>query len=182
MMSAQFPSTPGVERGRPVEGSQIIGLVPVKDTRTSTDAGSIGAAGVRVGPELADYVHRAFRVKLGALGLNAVSAPDPTALPSTGTQLFSGKVIVVTVQSASIGTADAILFPADASVAIAVQVFDSSARPLYANTYSGNYSERVGMHLTATGYGDAAGAVIARAADQAVGRATTDSKFADAVR
>jgi len=142
----------------------VVGLARVHDDRGSATAGKVGAATINTSTDIDDYLYASMKNGLVQKGLSVVDAPSPG---SAGAQAFKGKIVVVSLQSVSIGTPDALLFPANATAAIAVQVFDQQPKVIYAQTFSGTMNGTLGVH-TQSGYEDETGKMIAAALDQAV--------------
>jgi len=151
-----------------------VGLAAVKDGRSGASGGGVGAAGVEIQSDLGDYVHNGFANGLSHKGLQVV---DTKA--STNAQGVK-RTVVVTVQSASVSTIDALLQPATANVAVAVQVYDPDQKVIFAQTYTGTNRETLGLHGQA-GYDENSGRIVAAAADSAVEQALADPNFQKAI-
>jgi hypothetical protein len=170
--NATVPTAPALEAAP--QSAPHVNLSAVKDGRGTEKAGAIGAAHFNLKWGLNDYVQSSFANGLTHSGyaVNAISGPTPQQ---------GVKTVVVTVQSASVASFDAILQPARGEVGIAVQVFGSADAPVYAHSYSGTYSETVGIHGIG-GYEEDVGRIIATAADQAVSHAMADPSFQAAIK
>jgi hypothetical protein len=151
-----------------------VNLSAVKDGRGTVKAGAIGAVSFDLKSGLNEYVQNSFANGLMHTGY-AINSSAGLA-PQEGV-----KTVVVTVQSASVASFDAILQPARGEVSIAVQIFGISETLLYARSYSGSYSETAGLHGQ-TGYEEDVGRIIATAADQAVSNALADPGFQTALK
>ena len=171
-MNASVPTAPALQAAP--QSAPRVNLSAVKDGRGTVKAGGIGAASFDLRSGLNEYIQNSFANGLTHSGyaVQATSGPEPQR---------GVKTVVVTVQSASIASFDAILQPARGQVDIAVQVFGSSDAPVYAHSYSGAYSETAGIHGTG-GYEEAAGRIIATAADRAVNDAIGDPNFQAAIK
>jgi hypothetical protein len=151
-----------------------VGLAAVKDGRSGGSSGGVGAAGVEIQSDLGDYVHNSFANGLSHKGLPVVDTKTSPAAPGVK------RTVVVTLQSASVSTIDAILQPATANVAIAVQVYDPTQKVIFAQTYTGTNRETLGLHGQA-GYDENSGRIVAAAADSAVEQALADPNFQKAI-
>lgn len=151
-----------------------VGLAAVKDARSGTSGGGIGAAGVEIQSDLGDYVHNSFASALARKGLQVTDTKQTVAAPGVK------QTVVVTVQSASVSTIDAILQPATVNVGLAVQVYDPAEKVIFAENYSGSTRETLGIHGQA-GYDENTGRLVAAAADSAIEQALSDPKFQTAI-
>jgi hypothetical protein len=173
-INAGFPEVPVQSAERSVSRPKV-GIARVEDSRPKRAAGSIGATTLLVGPELLDYIERRFRNELAERGFDAVEVLNPTKSAS----VRDLRTIAVTLQSASFGTADALLFSADASANIAVQVYaPASTQVIFARSFSGNSDGRIGLR----GAGLASGGILAIAADRAIDAAFEDPQFIQSLR
>lgn len=146
----------------------------VRDGRVNTSAGGIGAAGVEVGPELIDYIGSDVKRGLNIKQLSVVDTKE-SALPSG-----VDRKAVVTLQSASVTSFDALLQPATARVAIAVQIYNPRSQVIFAGSYTGSASETLGIRGK-SGYEENIGRLLATAAESAVQQIFDDRRFADAI-
>jgi len=156
----------------------VVGVAQVRDDRKSTVAGKVGNATINTSVDVDVYLEDSVKRGLAQKGLAAVDAPEPSV---SATSVFKGKIVLVTLQSLSIGTADAILFPANTTAAIAIQVYDANGKVIYGQAFSGTASGRIGLH-SESGYEEAIGALMSSAMDQAVTSAMADTKLSQAVR
>jgi hypothetical protein len=156
----------------------VIGVAQVRDDRKSITAGKVGNATINTSVDVVVYLENSVKRGLTQKGLAAVDAPQPSA---SATSVFKGKIVEVTLQSLSIGTADALLFPANTTAAIGVQVYDPNGKVIYGQGFSGTASSRIGVH-TEGGYEEAVGLLMSEAMDQAVTSAMGDPKLSEAVR
>jgi hypothetical protein len=172
-INATVPSPPALEPS-PQAATRGVILSPVKDGRGNSNVGGIGSASFDLKSGLSEYIQNSFTNGLTRSGY---------AVNSIHTRGVSGeaKTVVVTVQSASIASFDALLEPAHGEVSIAVQVFGNSDSPIYARSYQGTYSETVGIHGQ-SGYEEDAGRIIGTAADRAIDSAIGDANFQAAIR
>ncbi|HYB90009.1 MAG TPA: hypothetical protein VEC38_03085 [Candidatus Binataceae bacterium] len=185
----QMPAPAQIAAPSGAPGGPQVGVAPARDSRSSNDAGALGIKGaplplgtdVEVGSDLGAYVTGALAQGLAAQKFAVVTVSDPTQPHPSGQPAFGGKTVVATIQSASLNTADAIMFAADCAVSFAAQVYDPSGTVVYAQTYSGQNSEHLGAHGVG-GYEVSAGQVLAKAADRAVASALEDPKFIQALR
>ena len=116
---AQFPAGPELPGVGARAGSPLIGMSPVNDDRVDDHAGTVGALKIAVGPDMVSYVDQAFRRGLMDAGFAVVAAPNPAELGGVELEnLFNGKVVSVSVESVSISTADAAMYPADCTVGL----------------------------------------------------------------
>jgi len=156
----------------------VVGVAQVRDDRKSTVAGKVGNATINTSVDVDVYLEDSVKRGLAQKGLAAVDAPEPSV---SATSVFKGKIVLVTLQSLSIGTADAILFPANTTAAIAIQVYDANGKVIYGQAFSGTASGRIGLH-SESGYEEATGALMSAAMDQAVTSAMGDPRLSQAVR
>ena len=171
-IDASVPSAAALKSPPPNAPSII--LSAVKDARNTEAAGGVGAASIQLKSGFDEYIGNSFANGLSSSGYAVSSAAAKSQKPGA-------KTVVVTVESAHIASFDAIMEPAKAQVSIAVQVFGESQSPVYAHSYTGDYSETLGIH-TQSGYEEHAGKVFAIAADQAVNKAIADPSFQRAIK
>lgn len=176
---AQFPAGPTLPAVGARADASLIGMSPVTDDRADESAGTIGALKIAAGPDLISYVDRALRRSLQDAGFAVVAAPNPEELGDVGlANVFNGKVISVSVESASISTADAIMYPADCRVGLLARVYDRSGNLIYAESYMGKHRKTLGFHTA----GKKEGEFLAAAADDAVERILKTQEFREAVK
>lgn len=150
-----------------------VGLV-VKDGRGSSSGGGVGAAGVEIGPELTEYIGNDVKRGLSIKQLRVVDTKESAVAAGLS------RTMVVTLQSASVSSFDALLQPATATVAIAVQVYDPQKQITFAQTYTGSASETLGIRGK-SGYEENIGRLLATAAESAVQQALDDRRFETAI-
>jgi hypothetical protein len=173
--NSQFPPAPEAVA---VAGAPEIGLAAVRDIRTSTEVGTIGMASVVAGPELVDYLDHSLSASLVQKGFKVQNAPEPGKGSTSG---FTAKIVQVTLQSASLNTFDAVMAPAQITLAIAIQVYDPSGKVSYAQAYQSDIKAYIGMHGQA-GYETRTGEVLSQAVNQAVSNAMSDQQLLAALK
>lgn len=165
------PGTPLQSTAQP--GLPSILISPVKDDRKDQNVGSIGAASLEADSSLADYIQANITNGLAHQGYVVISSTG-----SAPTQ--NARRMQVTLQTAHEASFDALLQPATGDVTFAVQVFSNQDTALFAQSYSGTYSETVGVHGQ-TGYEEDVGRILATAADQATANALKDPQLKAAI-
>lgn len=148
-------------------------MSPAKDGRSNEKLGSLGGASLAADASLADYIQATFTNGLAQQGYVVISA---TAAPAGTT-----RKVLITLEAASEGSFDALLQPAKGDVSFAVQVFTIENKAVFAQTYSGTYSETIGIHGQ-NGYEEDVGRILATAADRAIEKALADQQFQSAIR
>lgn len=174
---AKFPKVAETALPADSQNYPVLGLSAIKDNRSSESAGGVGGVKLKAGDELKQYIYTTLRNKLTEQGFNIHLAEDPFGEKS-GTGMTGLKTVSVTLQSASIDTADALMFPAESEVQITAQVFSASGDVLFARQYSGHHSKRIGL----SGTGKKEGSYIALAADQAIQNIINDTEFIAAIK
>ena len=170
VFNPQFPPGPEVTlKG----GAKAIGLAPVLEGRTDTMLGKIGLAQIVAGPELTNYLYQSLSAALAQNGFAPQNAPDPGKASTVG---FSAKIVQATLQSATLGTFDAIMAPAQISLSVAIRAYDPAGKVLYSQTYQGESKGYIGMHSQA-GYETRTGEVLSQAVNQVVGIAMSDQQL-----
>jgi hypothetical protein len=155
-------------------GLPSILMSPVKDSRSNEKVGAIGAASLEADSSLADYIQANITNGLVHQGYVVVSS-------TAGTPAQNMRRILITLQMAHEASFDAVLQPAKGDVTFAVQVFSTQDTALFAQAYSGTYSETVGVHGQ-SGYEEDVGRILATAADQAIANALQDPQLQAAIR
>lgn len=174
-ITAGFPDVPPPPPPKP--DAPRIGLARVTDARENHIAGwvSNANANVLVGSELNDYIERTFKTKLVADGF----APVDALSPASSSNPAETKTIVVTVQSVSITNLNELFSPPTASINMAVQVYaPRNPQVVFAQSYSGAHSERLGFG----GTGMRCGEITAAATNEAIDAAFADPGFKKALR
>lgn len=171
---ATFPEPPAV---RTVSGERQIGLATVHDVRGTTEAGSLGLAGFRAGPELDDHLRKMMESRLSGLNFWVVMVADPLHANAYSPGKFEGRVIQITLVSASVSTPDALLVPANCEVVLAISVYDASGKIVYQQHYASAHQSRLASFDPASSVGRA----ISEAADAALDRAFADEQFMAAI-
>ena len=167
------PQFPPVPQAAAVAGATEVGLAAVRDTRSSTEVGNIGLASVVAGPELTNYLYQSLSAALIQKGFSVQNAPDPSKGSTSG---FADTIVQVTLQSASLRTFDAVMAPAQVTLAIAIQVYDRSGKVSYSQMYQSKTKGYIGMHSQA-GYETRTGEVLSQAVDQAVSNAMSNQEL-----
>jgi hypothetical protein len=169
-VNPQFPAPP---QAPAVAGAPQVGLAPVRDARSGTELGTISLVSVAAGPELTNYLYQSFSAALVQKGFSVQSAPDPGKGSTSG---FTAKIVQVTLQSASLHTFDAVMAPAHITLAIAVQVYNTSSKVAFSQTYQTDTTAYIGAHSQA-GYETRTGEVLSQAVNQVVSIATSDQQL-----
>lgn len=172
---AAFPEAPPVPT---VSGGKQIGLAAVRDARGTTEVGSLGLAGFRAGGELDDHLHKVMESRLSGLNFWVVMVPDSSQIESNSPGKFKGKVIQVTLVSASASSPDALLVPANCEVVLAISVYEASGKIVYQQHYSSASQSRLASFDPASSVGRA----ISETADAALDHAFADQQFMTAIR
>jgi hypothetical protein len=171
---ASFPEAPPVHT---VIGGKQVGLAAVRDVRGTTEVGSVGLASFRAGPELDDHLREMMESRLSERNFWVVMVADSSNAKAGSSSKFQGKVIQVTLVSATANTPDAILVPADCEVVLAIVVDDASGKVVYQQHYSSSKQSRLASFNPASSVGQA----IAETADSALDRAFGDPQFMAAI-
>jgi hypothetical protein len=164
---------------RTAERAPVVGLAPVQDDRQNTKAGHVGGARITTGPDAIEYVSRSFTNKLHEKGFKVVKTPVPSNHAGPNEQPALGTVTVVPIlQSASITSADAILFPAVIDVDLAAKVCDERGKVIYVGKAHGAHRTRLWLSSSKKKFGK----LLATAMDQALDEIVRDPKFDQALK
>ncbi len=176
---ARLPGSASSPAVAAASDAPLIGLAQVRDSRSDDGAGMIGALGIRVGPDLIAYVQSAIKLRLRDQGFKPVDAPNPNELGANLSTVFNRKVLLVTVQSASISTESPLFIPADSSVTLLAEVYGSTGDLIYVRYYTKWSRKRLGL---AGSSAKKQGEVIAAAVDATLDSMFADSDFLEALR
>ena len=175
---SQFPVAAAVTPPQGAETLPVIGLARTQDDRPNEKAGHIGGLRITAGNDALDYVHDSLKNKLMQKGFRVVEVTDPSKAADPHERPAERTISIIPIlQSASITTADAILFAATIDVDLAAKVYDAKGEVVYATKARSEQKNRLwfssGTKKT--------GRLLSEAVDAVLDQVLADPKFATAL-
>lgn len=174
--SAIFPKVTDRPFLKPSDAGYSVRLADMKDNRSSEKAGRISGLGIKAGDELTRYIYSRLRNRLieKNISIQLISAMQGESISSPSHL----KAVVPSLESASIKTADSVMFPAKSEISLKIEVCDSSGKVFFSKVYTGNHSDYLGLVFS----GKLPGEYMSIAADRAVESVAEDPEFLKAIQ
>ena len=150
--TAKLPAGPDVYKLTTHPDAKTVGVVDVHDARTTKTAGTVGAASITVGDDLAELVTKNLIDKFNKAGFN-VRRVDASAV--TAPKNFNVDYVLKTdVLAVKLFSIDAILQPVDTSITLKADVYDHEGKQVYSNSFEGKTKKQVGISFDFSAEGD----------------------------
>lgn len=162
--TAKLPAGPDIYKLTNHPDAKIIGVVDVHDARTNKTAGSVGAASITVGDDLAELVTKNLINRFNKEGFN-VRRVDASAV-SAPKDFNVDYVLKTDILAVKLFSIDAILQPVDTSITLKADVYDQDGKLTYSDSFEGKARKQVGLSFDFSAEGD----LVQEATLDAIGR------------
>lgn len=133
------------------DGAPQVAVAMVKDARTSTHAGSVGAASVTVPVTIKNQVNNYLVNNLYdhfEVNIKQVGEVTDEAGATTASLYGANKLVVSQISSLKMSSFDAIMQPVHTEIQLDLSVYDQTGQSIHESSYFGTYDERIGLSFS----------------------------------